>query len=140
MHQSKIYDVILFLFSFIIISNGYGNNLNCNLLISPSSMTLYGDVFAIDNVSSEAGDEIAVYDQQGTCCGHHVVTNSGLFSITVYGDDTVTTEDEGASLNEDLTFKVWDASEAVEITLTNSMFIQKDVFGQPQIDTIPLDW
>jgi predicted nucleotidyltransferase len=100
-------------------------------------MIFYGDVFTINNVSSEPGDEIAVYDPQGIFCGHFVVTNAGLFNLTVYGDDTGSPEDEGASLNEDLTFKVWDASEAIEITLTNSMFIQKDVFGQPQIDTIP---
>ncbi|ETR66545.1 MAG: hypothetical protein OMM_05600 [Candidatus Magnetoglobus multicellularis str. Araruama] len=66
-----------------------------------------------------------------------MVTNAGEFVVAVYGDDTTTPEDEGASLNEDLVFVVWDASEAVEITLTNAMFIQKDAFGKPQIDTIP---
>jgi len=118
-------------------TNSYGDHFNCNLLISPNAMYLYVDVFTINNVSSEIGDEIAVYDQQGTCCEHYVVTNAGTFMLAVLGDSTFTPADEGASLNEELTFIVWDASEAIEITLTNSMFIQKDVWGQPQIDTIP---
>ncbi|ETR64771.1 MAG: hypothetical protein OMM_15367, partial [Candidatus Magnetoglobus multicellularis str. Araruama] len=136
-HQSKIFAVLFYLCTFILVSNSYGDHFNFNVPSTNSFMFFYGDVFTINNVPSEPGDEIAVYDPQGTFCGHYMVTNAGEFVVAVYGDDTTTPEDEGASLNEDLVFVVWDASEAVEITLTNAMFIQKDAFGKPQIDTIP---
>jgi PKD repeat protein len=102
-----------------------------------SSMGFYGDVFTIDDVTCEVGDEIAVYDQQNTICGHVVITHAGYFNFSVYGDESVTPNDEGASINEDLIFKVWDDSAEIEITLDNTMFIQKQVYTIPQIDTIP---
>ncbi|ETR68645.1 MAG: hypothetical protein OMM_10308, partial [Candidatus Magnetoglobus multicellularis str. Araruama] len=100
-------------------------------------MFFYGDVFTINGLSAEPGDEIAVFDQQGTICGHYVLSNADGFVITVYGDDSTSGKDEGATYYEYLIFKIWDASLEIETTLNDSMFIQKSAFGAPQIETIP---
>ncbi|ETR68561.1 MAG: hypothetical protein OMM_04494 [Candidatus Magnetoglobus multicellularis str. Araruama] len=101
------------------------------------TMVIYGDVFTIDDEVSEIGDEIAVFNQEGTMCGHYVITHPGYFILIVYGNDLYSSEDEGANTREDLVFKVWDASDDVEITLDNTMFIQKDVFDKSAIENVP---
>ena len=119
------------------ISEIYADHFSFSYPSTLSYMNFYGDVFTIDGTISAIGDEIAIFDQSGTICGHYIVTNPGYFNITVYGDDTSSSEDEGASINEELIFIIWDTSENIEIRLQNSMYIQKEVFGSPQIDTVP---
>jgi hypothetical protein len=110
---------------------------NFSVPSTTSTMNIYGDFFTIDNEISEIGDEIAVFDQQGIMCGHYMITHPGYFKLTVYGDDTYSSTDEGATIYEDLVFKVWDASTCTEIILDSSMIIQKDVFDKPAIDNVP---
>ncbi|HEX7071601.1 MAG TPA: putative Ig domain-containing protein, partial [Rhodothermales bacterium] len=65
------------------------------------------------------GDEIAVFTTDGTCAGAATWTGGNL-SLTVWGDDAVTTEKDGFQPGEELTFRLWDASadtEAVEVTV-----------------------
>ncbi|KPA17121.1 hypothetical protein MHK_002663, partial [Candidatus Magnetomorum sp. HK-1] len=92
--------------------------------ITPSSnntMGFYGDVFTIDGVDSQVGDEIAVFDPQGVFCGHHVLISSGYFNISVYGEDSGLEGDQGAEIGDILTFIIWDSSEDREIPLSNAM-------------------
>jgi hypothetical protein len=35
-------------------------------------MVFWVDVFTIDGETSEIGDEIAIFDKQGTICGHYL--------------------------------------------------------------------
>lgn len=129
----SIFVVILLTF----VSQVFADHFKFSVPSTTRFMFFYGDVFNIDGKTSEPGDEIAVFDQQGTMCGHFVVTNPGYFNLPVYGDESYSPEDEGASIIEDLIFKVWDVSTEMEISLDNSMFIQKSVFGKVSIDTIP---
>jgi len=72
---------------------------------------------------AQPGDEVAVYDGNGVCCGAAVVTSAGFYGLMhSYGDDAATIPDEGALEGEQLTFKVYDLSAArlygaVELTL-----------------------
>ena len=100
-------------------------------------MSFYGDDFKIDGITAQSKDEIAVFDQQGNMCGHCVINHPGYFNFSVYGDEISSSEDEGAVLDEPLIFKIWDASEKIEITLEPSMFIQKQVFSASPIENVP---
>jgi alpha-tubulin suppressor-like RCC1 family protein len=120
------------------ISEIYADHFSFSYPSTLSYMNFYGDVFTIDGTISAIGDEIAIFDQSGTICGHYIVTNEGgYFNIVAYGDDSATSVDEGPTRNENLIFKIWDSSEEIEITLDNSMYIQKNVYGISQIETIP---
>jgi hypothetical protein len=109
-----------------------------------SFMSLTGDYFYIDGEPAESEDQIAVFDSDGIICalfeGSYVdeFTPHGFFSFTVYGDDTKTTEIEGASLSEELSFIVYDASNEIRIPLKNTMINPKDAFGFiTPIDSVP---
>jgi len=84
---------------------------------SNRSLSLSGSV-KIFTVEATYGDEIAVYDSQGVCCGSFMVTNTGCYgNLIVYGDDPNTTDvDEGAQPGEQLTFRIWKASEGKTYT------------------------
>jgi hypothetical protein len=127
----------IYLLTLLISSIVCAQHFTFNVPSTTSSMVFYGDAFTIDYVTSEVGDEIAVFDQQNTICGHVIITHPGFFNFSVYGDESETPDDEGASKNEDLIFKIWDDSANIEITLDNSMFIPKQVYSAPQIETIP---
>jgi len=129
-----IYIVVLI---HLAISSVFADHFDFTVPSTTSSMVFYGDVFNINGEMSEVGDEIAIFDAQGIMCGHVVVTHPGFFNMSVYGDDNTSQEDEGASIDEELTFKIWDQSDQIEIVLTDSMFVQKQVFSASAIDTIP---
>ena len=60
---------------------------------------------------AQVGDEVAIYDADGVCCGRCVVTSAGYYGLVhAYGDDATTGPDEGALEGEELTFKVYDLS------------------------------
>jgi PKD repeat protein len=111
---------------------------------STAAMAFVVEEFTIDGVAAQIGDEIAVYDPQGTICGHYVVNETGNFYLDVYEDDASTQGfDEGASANDVLTFKIYDISEGNEIPeLDASMFesvaIQPNPYYTiPGIETTP---
>jgi len=104
------------------------------------SMSIYGEIFTINNIDAQDGDQIAVFDPQGTICGLFSTTPDmiGLgFYVEIYGEDPDTVVDEGPLSNEILTFVVWDESEGAKITLTNAMFVQTGAYGAPAIETVP---
>lgn len=63
----------------------------------PYSATLLGNA-TLNDLPGEVGDELAAYDLDGACLGRaELITFEGLsfFNLTVYGDDPVSSEDEG---------------------------------------------
>ena len=63
----------------------------------PYSATLLGNA-TLNDLPGEVGDALAAYDLDGACLGRaELITFEGLsfFNLTVYGDDPVSSEDEG---------------------------------------------
>ncbi|RZB30232.1 MAG: hypothetical protein SRB1_02512 [Desulfobacteraceae bacterium Eth-SRB1] len=87
---------------------------------SPLTSPVYCDymgTFKIDGVDAQTGDEVAFFDPQGVLCGLYVVDDSGQYGVVhIYGDDTTSEVDEGASPEDVLTIRIWDASENIELT------------------------
>lgn len=82
------------------------SNLSASFLIS----------LKINDSIAAPGDEVAFYDPQGVLCGHLIIgsSNQEYFPANVYGDDTTTGIDEGASSGDILAIKVWDAVNRLE--------------------------
>jgi hypothetical protein len=71
----------------------------------------------VDGAAGEPGDEVAVFDPDGVCCGQFGLTQAGSYGpLYVNVDDPGTPGDEGAADGDRLIFKVWDASGAAETT------------------------
>lgn len=69
---------------------------------SPYSMDFYGYI-----KGAVKGDEVAVYDSQGTLSGLFILTKNGQYGfLHIYGDDKTTVTDEGAQKNEPLSFEL----------------------------------
>lgn len=69
---------------------------------TPYSMDFYGSI-----KGAVKGDEVAVYDSQGTLSGLFIIDKDGQYGfLHVYGDDKATQVDEGAAKNEALTFEL----------------------------------
>ena len=84
-------------------------------IYSPRQCVFAGNIL-INGMNADPGDEIAFFDPQGVLCGRHIVSHSGLYGIVqIYGDVPETDEDEGASHDDILSLRIWDASEASEI-------------------------
>lgn len=82
---------------------------------SPEYVFIYGTSITIGGQPASVGDEVAVVSETGILCGATVLTKAGEFSaVSVYRDDPMTTETDGAHANEALHFKIWDASEGIE--------------------------
>jgi len=73
------------------------------LAIPPLSTEFYGKVRTFNNNATSG--TIEVYDSSGTLCGSFSIINEGAYgSLTCKGDDPETGVDEGAVLDENLTF------------------------------------
>jgi|GEM_PF-4005072 len=111
------------------------------VVATPYSVVFYGDSFTIDGLMADVGDEVGVYDPDGVLCGSYAVTNPGQYFVTVYGDDSSSTEiDEGAIANDQLTFVMWDQSSQKEINISQSMFVPAEVYGSPASPFNPPQW
>lgn len=62
----------------------------------------------------DVGDEVAAYTSDGICAGVGVWEGETL-AFAVWGDDVATPEKDGFLVGEPLSFRIWDASEAVEL-------------------------
>jgi hypothetical protein len=72
----------------------------------PIACEFYGTV-ALNLTNAPAGTIITAYDQSGIFCGRFTVVNSGYYGLlSCDGDDPDTTEDEGASSAENITFYI----------------------------------
>ena len=84
--------------------------------VTDNSIDFYGNI-TIDGVSAETGDEVAMLDPDGVVCGRFTVETPGMYGFMhVYKDDPNTSAiDEGAEVEDELTFRIWDASAGAEI-------------------------
>ena len=71
---------------------------------------------SINGTTLASGDEIAVFTAEGLCAGVEVWTGINI-ALTVWGDNSQTTEKDGLSANEQMNFVVWDASSQTEYGL-----------------------
>ncbi|MBF0452634.1 MAG: IPT/TIG domain-containing protein [Candidatus Magnetomorum sp.] len=96
-----------------------------------SFVKFLGDVFTINDIQMSKGDEIAVFDPDGVLCGRVIIDdNMEIYELTVYGDAPSTIEiDEGARVNDVLTFKIWDMSCNNEQIISSEMFFPSSLFG-----------
>lgn len=84
----------------LIIFANVAHALDCNIQKTPYSMDFFGEL-----KGAEKGDILTVMDSDQVICGKFVVTQPGMYGfLHVYGDDPTTIEDEGAVLNDQLTF------------------------------------
>jgi len=112
--------------------------------IKPTDNTVmfFGDNFSINGELADVDDEIGVFDPDGILCGRAIIESEGVYVLTVYGDDASTQKDEGAELNDILTFKVWDLSNESESVIVDSMFKNEAVFDNeiPGAPDVPPQW
>ena len=110
--------------------------------ITTQSVVFYGDNFSINGDLANKGDELGVFDPDGILCGRVIIEEIGMYVLTVYGDDLTTEDiDEGATNNDDLTFKVWDLSSSSELIVSGEMFSPKELFGSiPACEHTPPRW
>lgn len=68
----------------------------------------YGDNSSLDGSPISIGDTISAFDQSGTQCGEFIVSTGGEYGfMPVYKDDSTTQGvDEGASVGEQIEFKI----------------------------------
>jgi len=64
----------------------------------------------INGIPVQSGDEIAVFDSIGQCCGFTKWKTISGNSITAWGDDPMTSEQDGFKDGEKLRFRIWDSS------------------------------
>ncbi|MBF0450948.1 MAG: tandem-95 repeat protein [Candidatus Magnetomorum sp.] len=90
---------------------------------SDTSVVFLGEDITVNGVPAEVGDEIGVFDNDGTLCGRTMIYDAGIYAIKVYGDDPSSTNiDDGAEKGNGLTFKLWINRTNLEISLSKKMF------------------
>ena len=82
---------------------------------SPYSCDYLG-IVNIDGINASIDTEVAFFDPDNVICGLYIVKQRGEYGIVhIYGDDPDTNNiDEGASINDILTVKIWDNVKKVE--------------------------
>jgi len=87
--------------------------------VSGEWVDFYGGV-TVGGVGADIHDEVGVLDGDNVVCGKYTVDVPGEYGFMhVYRDDPLTTGvDEGAGPGEELTFRIWDVSEGVEVDVS----------------------
>jgi len=92
-----------------------------NYTIPNDWMDVYGNL-TIGGEPAQIGDEVAAIDPDGIVCGIFRVKLEGRYGfVHVYKDDGGTPEDEGAEMDDVITFRVYDWSEDAELNATASV-------------------
>ena len=82
---------------------------------SAEMIFIYGVELSFSGGDAVAGDEIGVFTQAGVLCGATRVQGlQGFPAISVYKDDPLTLEIDGAHTGDPLVFRYWRAAEAKE--------------------------
>jgi hypothetical protein len=73
-------------------------------------------------------DEIAVFSSDGAICSGMILWDGSNTVITVWGDDSITTEVDGLRVGEEMVFKIWHRSESREILVKEVIYALGDGF------------
>jgi hypothetical protein len=121
-------------------TNAFGTSHFINVPGTGYSSSYSGKVFLLGQSAIDNTDEIGVFIKNagnelliGACIFGE--TTSAYYYVNVYGDDPLTTDKEGASLNDTMIFKVWDADQETEhvILWDNMSFESYAPLSQPDI-------
>jgi len=90
--------------------------------VTNSWMDVFGNI-TIAGIPANVGSEVAAYDPQGVLCGRFVVNQQGNYGFMhVYADDPTTAGiDEGATLGDRLSFRIWDVYAGIELSAVTSV-------------------
>ena len=76
----------------------------------------------------DVGDEVGVFVGE-MCVGSAEWTGEPVLGVAVWGDDASTSEIDGCVEGDELTFRVWDASEATESTAEVQFLLGDGAYG-----------
>jgi hypothetical protein len=131
--------LLLFSISLLIAGPSYGEHFP-----APAMTNLFAffiGSFRINDVPAQPGDEIAFFDQQGVLCGRYVVDTEGSYgAVAVYGDDTKTGGDEGASPGTTLSVKIWQAAAGLEVAGPTLVLSGGTAVGNYTSSPVPPVW
>jgi len=96
--------------------------------------TLINPIDEQGNVLS-IGDEIAVFNSKGICCGMESWTGENA-AITVWGDNVMTEELDGMVPGDTLFFKIWDKSRGYELYADVAFEDQLDIVYEPDVMSV----
>lgn len=86
-------------------SSETGNNAT---VVIPASADIH-----VDDRAIEEGDEIAVFDEEGRCAGATTWTGEHV-ALTVWGENKVSSDEEGLEAGEPMQFRLWSAADEQE--------------------------
>jgi hypothetical protein len=81
-----------------------------------------------------AGDEVAIFSQNGIVCAGVATWTGQNIALTAWGDDSQTEAIDGLGPAEAIQYIIWDSSEAVEYTATDVTYSMGD--GIYTVDSI----
>jgi len=101
----------------------------------------YFGKLSIDGAEANAGDEIAVFDNNNVLCGKFKLVEKGQYGfLHIYGDDPQTSVDEGARSGEALLIKVWDSLHKIEYSGKSILLSPGIAIGMSLPSEIPPMW
>ena len=93
-----LFSLMIMLFTILTIQNS---------LALPSPATEFYGVVTINDTPANSAINITAYDSDSVLCGQFTITTSGYFGLlSCNGDDSSTSIDEGAQVNEEIIFYV----------------------------------
>lgn len=85
----------------------------------------------VDSIPAEASDWVAAFDESGNLAGaSQIIIASGVayISLTIFGDDPGTAQDEGIGPGENFTIQLFDSSEGVYLNYPTSQPVEFDAW------------
>ncbi|KPA12300.1 hypothetical protein MHK_007493 [Candidatus Magnetomorum sp. HK-1] len=124
----------------LISTNAFGTSHFIDVPNTGYSSSYSGKIFLFGHSAIDNADEVGVFIKNA---GHELLIGacvfgeitSGYYYVNIYGDDPLTTDKDGASLNDTMIFKVWDADQDIEhvILWENMSFESYAPLSQPVI-------
>jgi len=97
------------------------------------AMNIYLTVVNIDGVTAEVGDEIGIFDGD-ICVGAKVITGpiGQYLALVAATDDPTTSEKDGFTPGNPISYRLWDYSTQSEITNVSTVYTQGDAVFSSQ--------
>jgi len=97
------------------------------------AMNIYLTVVNIDGVTAEVGDEIGIFDGD-ICVGAKVITSpiDLYLALVAATDDPTTSEKDGFTPGNPISYRLWDYSTQSEITNVSTVYTQGDAVFSSQ--------